>query len=155
MQKNEIVRSLQNVFMYTRECGLVVAGRCTTHVRKLRFRLPVCAIAFSALLIISVWLASGPHASGGLVGAPLDPAFGQVNEVGMIPDYGNQTSLDNLRLVTALSFIIVSFVPMDKRKNAPVRRVVLELIGLASVPIVVHLIGTFMIDNFGGICGGV
>ena len=72
----------------------------------------------------------------------------------MFADYGYDTARDISRLLTALSFVIVLFIPMNKQKKMSVRRVMLELFALASIPVLIHLAGTFGINNFGGLGGG-
>ncbi len=52
------------------------------------------------------------HAAGGLVGAAVDPAFGQANEVGMLADYGYDSARDISRVVTALSTVPSSMAGM-------------------------------------------
>ncbi|MBK9622851.1 MAG: hypothetical protein IPO31_27050 [Candidatus Obscuribacter sp.] len=51
------------------------------------------------------------HAQG-LVGAPVDPRYGQSNEVGQLADYGYDTARDISRVVTALSTIPSSLAGM-------------------------------------------
>jgi len=51
------------------------------------------------------------HAQG-LVGAGVDPRYGQSNEVGMLADYGYDTARDISRVVTALSTVPSSLAGM-------------------------------------------
>src|SRR6202789_3389800 len=51
------------------------------------------------------------HAQG-LVGAPVDPRYGQSNEVGQMADYGYDTARDISRVVTALSTVPSSMAGM-------------------------------------------
>jgi hypothetical protein len=73
-------------------------------------------------------------------------------EVGQLADYGYDTARDISRIVTLISFFVCCFIPMDKRIS--VKRALIELIALACIPLLVHLIGTFFINNFGGLGGG-
>ena len=81
----------------------------------------------------------------GLVGAPVDPRYGQSNEVGQLADYGYDTARDISRVVTALSTVPSSLAGMKIAKGLGV--------GFGG-PTAVHLIGTFAINNFGGLGGG-
>jgi len=140
------------IWLYRRKDGTVITDNCPTKLRTARTRL-FTAVAAS-LLALSYGIGLSATAAGGLVGAVVDPAFGQANEVGMLADYGYDTARDISRIVTAISFIIVFFIPMNKRKKSSIRRVLLELIALTAIPLLVHLAGTFMINNFGGLGGG-
>jgi hypothetical protein len=94
---------------------------------------------------------------GGLVGAPVDPRFGQSNEVGMLADYGYDTARDVSRVVTALSVIVALFVAIFflRSRKEITGGAIAKAIGLVFlVPTIVHVLGTFMINNFGGLGGG-
>ena len=93
------------------------------------------------------------HAAGGLVGAAVDPAFGQANEVGMLADYGYDTARDISRVVTALSTgMKIAFGQRDGGESA---MNVAKGLGVGfGAPTAVHLLGTFAINNFGGLGGG-
>ncbi|HEY9775056.1 MAG TPA: hypothetical protein V6C81_14930 [Planktothrix sp.] len=98
------------------------------------------------------------HAQG-LVGAPVDPRFGQSNEVGMLADFGYDTARDISRVVTALSTIPSSMAGMKiafgQRDGGESAMNVAKGLGIGfGGPTAVHLIGTFAINNFGGLGGG-
>src|SRR5271155_1472070 len=96
------------------------------------------------------------HAQG-LVGAPVDPRYGQSNEVGQLADYGYDTARDISRAVTALSLIVsVVIFPWMIRRRKPKDglRILRGLAFAIGIPITVHLVGTFLINNFGGLGGG-
>ena len=98
------------------------------------------------------------HAQG-LVGAPVDPRFGQSNEVGQLADYGYDTARDISRVVTALSTIPSSMAGMKiafgQRDGGECAMNVAKGLGVGfGGPTAVHLIGTFAINNFGGLGGG-
>ena len=98
------------------------------------------------------------HAQG-LVGAPVDPRFGQSNEVGQLADYGYDTARDISRVVTALSTIPSSLAGMKiafgQRDGGEAAMNVAKGLGIGfGGPTAVHLIGTFAINNFGGLGGG-
>lgn len=93
----------------------------------------------------------------GLVGAPTDARFGQTNEVGMCADFGYDTMRDISRTVTALSTIlsiIVATCFLRGRKSITPSIVTKAVALVLLMPTIVHLMGTFMINNFGGIGGG-
>ncbi len=97
---------------------------------------------------------------GGLVGAPVDPRYGQNNEIGQLADYGYDTARDISRVVTALSTLFaipIGLSLMRRRKGANSVQGPQIIKGLAlafSIPTVVHLVGTYLINNFGGLGGG-
>ncbi len=98
------------------------------------------------------------HAQG-LVGAPVDPRYGQSNEVGQLADYGYDTARDISRVVTALSTIPSSLAGMKiafgQRDGGESAMNVAKGLGVGfGGPTAVHLIGTFAINNFGGLGGG-
>ena len=98
------------------------------------------------------------HAQG-LVGAPVDPRYGQSNEVGQLADYGYDTARDISRVVTALSTVPSSLAGMKiafgNRDGGESAMNVAKGLGVGfGGPTAVHLIGTFAINNFGGLGGG-
>jgi hypothetical protein len=98
------------------------------------------------------------HAQG-LVGAPVDPRFGQSNEVGMMADFGYDSARDISRVVTAVSTIPSSMAGMKiafgQRDGGESAMNVAKGLGIGfGGPTAVHLIGTFAINNFGGLGGG-
>lgn len=100
---------------------------------------------------------SGSNSGSGLVEAPIDPRFGQSNEVGMLADYSYDTARDISRLVTCLSLIISIFVAawfLRSRKENTGSAIAKAVALVFLVPTVAHLMGTFMINNFGGLGGG-
>ena len=101
---------------------------------------------------------SAVHAQG-LVGTPVDPRFGQSNEVGMLADYSYDTARDVSRVVTALSTVPSSLAGMKiafgQRDGGEAAMNVAKGLGVGfGGPTAVHLIGTFAINNFGGLGGG-
>lgn len=98
------------------------------------------------------------HAQG-LVGAPVDPRYGQSNEVGQLADYGYDCARDVSRVVTALSTVPSSLAGMKiafgQRDGGEAAMNVAKGLGVGfGGPTAVHLIGTFAINNFGGLGGG-
>lgn len=99
------------------------------------------------------------HEGSGLVGAPVDPRYGQSNEIGQLADYGYDTARDVSRAVTMLSALVSFFICFSiirrRKENGFAAKSIFKGIGLAfAIPTAVHLIGTFMINNFGGLGGG-
>ena len=95
--------------------------------------------------------------TGGLVGAPVDPRYGQSNEVGQLADYGYDRARDFSRLLIALSLLISFVVAIVFVRGRKVRTwsVYAKAVGVVCLaPTVVHLIGTFMINSCGGLGGG-
>lgn len=98
------------------------------------------------------------HAQGH-VGAPVDPRYGQSNEVGQLADYGYDCARDISRVVTALSTVPSSLAGMKiafgQRDGGESAMNVAKGLGVGfGGPTAVHLIGTFAINNFGGLGGG-
>jgi len=94
---------------------------------------------------------------GGLVGAPVDPRYGQSNEVGQLADYGYDAARDIARLLTAIALLISIVVAIVFVRGRKVRTwsVYAKAAGIVFLaPMVVHLIGTFMINSCGGLGGG-
>jgi hypothetical protein len=105
--------------------------------------------------------------SGGLVGPAVDPGFGQANETGPLADYGYDTARDISRVCTTLSAIILSMIALVRGRMAirlaandtnRVRKIawVVTRWGFLTVTVTlfVHFVGTFAINNYGGLCGG-
>lgn len=95
---------------------------------------------------------------GGLIGAPVDPRYGQSNEVGMLSDYGYDTARDMSRLATACSFLIALIVAgmslRFSRKGICAAAIAKCVALVVMVPVGVHMFGTLLINNFGGLGGG-
>ena len=109
------------------------------------------------LLAIGVY-DQAAHAQG-LVGAPVDPRYGQSNEVGQLADFGYDTARDISRVVTALSTVPSSLAGMKiafgQRDGGEAAMNVAKGLGVGfGGPTAVHLIGTFAINNYGGLGGG-
>ncbi len=79
-------------------------------------------------------------------GVATDPRYGACTEVGTLADYGYDTARDISRLVTFVTFVICFFVP--RTKSVSVKRAIAEIAGLLCIPILVHLAGTYVINNF-------
>jgi hypothetical protein len=96
-------------------------------------------------------------AGPGLVGAPVDPRYGQSNEIGQLADFGYDTARDIVRLLTAISFVLSLFVALNylKGREKITNNVIWKAAAmLLLVPICIHVGGTFFINSFGGLGGG-
>src|ERR1700682_444517 len=98
------------------------------------------------------------HAQG-LVGAPVDPRFGQSNEVGQMADQAYDTARDISRVVTALSTIPSSLAGMKiafgQRDGGEAAMNVAKGLGVGfGGPTAVHWIVLSAINNSGGLGGG-
>ena len=111
------------------------------------------------LVLMAVGIYDQAAHAQGLVGAAVDPRYGQSNEVGMLADYGYDTARDISRVVTALSTIPSSLAGMKiafgQRDGGESAMNVAKGLGIGfGGPTAVHLIGTFAINNYGGLGGG-
>ena len=132
--------------------GTIVTDNCPVLLRAARKRLFLTAVL--TLMTITYGLALAAQAEGVAVpGLVVDPRYGQSTEVGQLADFGYDIARDISRIVTLLSFFVCCFIPMDKRIT--VKRALIELIALACIPVLVYLIGTFFLNNFGGLGGGI
>ena len=145
------------VYMSKRANGSVVIDNCPAVFRETRDRIQACAAMALFLLLWS--LASGADAQG-LVGAPVDARYGNPVSppVFSFPDFGYDQARDMTHIITgsatAIAFVLALFVPFKKKKKATVGRVALELLALALIPVLTHIAGTFVINNYGGLGGG-
>jgi len=111
------------------------------------------------LLLMAIGIYDQAAHAQGLVGAPVDPRYGQSNEVGQMADYGYDTARDISRVVTALSTVPSSMAGMKiafgQRDGGESAMNVAKGLGIGfGGPTAVHLMGTFAINNFGGLGGG-
>lgn len=99
-----------------------------------------------------------PTAGAGLVGMPVDPRYGQSNQVGQLADYGYDSARDISRLLTALSALIAVILGLYHVRSRKANSISVSRLKVAAlvvaIPTVVHLLGTFVINNFGGLGGG-
>jgi hypothetical protein len=90
----------------------------------------------------------------GLVGAPVDPRYGQGAEVGQMQDYGYDTARNIADAITYITVLITIFIPLSRHKKAKLKQRILQHIGLALIPILVQMAGMAVINNYGGLGGG-
>jgi Ca-activated chloride channel homolog len=99
------------------------------------------------------WLGGG---GGRLCGAPVDPRYGQSNEVGHLADYGYDTARDIARLITLITGMVCIALTIwrhvkNKSKGSKWKRLLQSTIVLIAIPLAVHLLGTFLIINLSGL----
>ncbi|MBC7998253.1 MAG: hypothetical protein IAF58_09935 [Leptolyngbya sp.] len=98
-----------------------------------------------------------PSGGGGLVGAPVDPRYGQSNEVGQLADFGYDTARDIARMLVLISAVLSMLVAgayMKGQKSITQSVIVKAVLLVIAAPTVIHLMSTFVINNFGGLGGG-
>ena len=104
----------------------------------------------------------------GVVGPPVDPRYGQNGgdpgqlveppngqngiDLGQLLDFGYDTARDISRAATAIAFLFALFFPLSKKWSKK-KRIAWRLALVILVPLVVHVIGTFCINNLGGLGG--
>lgn len=134
------------VYFYRKEDGTIITNNCPEKLRKYRTRMAVACLTL--LLGISWGLAQ--YAIANDVNATfvaVDPRYGQSNEVGMLADYGYDRARDTVRILTAISALVCFFVPRYKHKD--VNGAIVSLARRACIPLLIHIVGTFIINNFG------
>ena len=150
LQRRKIERTC--VFMYRRKDGSVVTDNCPARFRKVRNYLGDLAASTLLTLASGIWLSA--KAAGGIAGAVVDPAFGQGNGVHSFADFGYDDARKVANILTAIAAVIVFLIPLDRNKKLSTRRLILRQLALASIPVLIDLAGTFMLNNFGGLGGG-
>ncbi|MBX9939385.1 MAG: VWA domain-containing protein [Candidatus Obscuribacterales bacterium] len=93
----------------------------------------------------------------GLIGQGVDPRYGQSNIVGMLADYGYDTARDIVRCLSVIALIIGIGLAFGILKSAGSikPRLALKALTIALLlPGAVHLLGTWAINNYGGLGGG-
>src|ERR1700679_4381946 len=80
--------------------------------RKFKVAARVGFLLAPPLLLLGLGVYDQAAHAQGLVGAPVDPRYGQSNEVGQLADYGYDCARDISRVVTALSTIPSSLAGM-------------------------------------------
>jgi hypothetical protein len=121
-----------------------------------------CRVGFllaPQLLLIAIGVYDQVAHAQGLVGPPVDPRYGQSNEVGQLADFGYDSARDISRIATALSTIPSSVAGMKiafgSRDGGESAMNVAKGLGVGfGGPTAVHMLGTYAINNFGGLGGG-
>jgi len=134
-------------YFYRRDDGTIATDNCPKRLKIFRRKLQVCA---ASMLLALCWLWAGQADAQGLV----DPRYGQAHVGPQLADYGYDTARDFSRALTVLSAIVAFLLSLLRCRFADRRKLANELICIALIPICVHLGGTLLINNFGGLGGG-
>lgn len=134
------------VIMRRNSSGQVVFDNCPVFLRASRDRF--CAIVANVLLILAWSLAFSAQAQG----LNPVPSLANLNDL-CSGNFGYDTARDLSRFVTAMSVVAVLIIGIFKKKKTA-KQEVREWLALAVIPVLVHLAGTFMINNYGGLGGG-
>lgn len=126
--------------------------------RAFRVACRVGIILAPQLVLMALGIVDQVACAQGLVGAPVDPRYGQSNEVGQLADYGYDTARDISRVVTAISTVPCALTGMRMAMGSGGGDGAVNVakglgVGFGG-PTAIHLIGTFAINNFGGLGGG-
>ena len=151
------------VRLYLRPDGTVITDNCPVGLRELRKQWLKIAAAIALIIPCLAFLQS--VGAQGLVGAPTGGGrYGQSNEVGTLADYGYDQARDMSRLATALSSVPALFFGLRKIiralkqpllvRSLKIKAVATGVALIIGIPLLVHLVGTFLINNVGGLGGG-
>ncbi len=153
------------VKLYKRADGTLITDNCPVGLRKARER--CLKVAAKILFFIGLSVLAQKVQAQGLVGAPVDPRYGQSGEVGGgLGDYGYDTARDVCHLLTMASIpaaTIFGFSGLRKTKKKAirwyrrgasrriakmlVRRKIWQVVAfVVCVPILVHIIGTLWLN---------
>lgn len=134
------------VYFYRKEDGTVITNNCPEKLRKYRTRMAVACLTL--LLGVSWGLAQYAIANDvNATSVAVDPRYGQSNEVGMLADYGYDRAIDTVRILTAVAAVVCFFIPRYKHKD--VNGAIVSLTKRACIPLLIHIVGTLIINNFG------
>jgi hypothetical protein len=135
------------VYMYKKADGTVVTDNCPRALRAIRNKIGAGALVALIAVTAASSLAAGSMAAPPIVGAT-------ANEVGQLADYGYDMARSILRFVETFTCVICFVWPLSAEKRGKLKVLILEFLALASVPLLTHLVGTFCINNYGGLGGG-
>lgn len=92
--------------------------------------------------------------AGGSFNPPVDPRYGQSNEVGVMADFGYDTTRDLLRLTTVVCAIASTLAAarLIFKRKARGGKLIASILLLALFPVLVHVLGMVLINNYGGCC---
>lgn len=138
-------------YFYRKDDGTLVTDNCPKQLKQMRNRIQAYA---ASIMVALCWMLATSANAQGLVGAPVDPRYGQSNEVGHLADMGYDVARDLSRVATAVSFVLACLFGWLRRNRVKRDRLAIELVALALIPVVVHLVGTFAINDIGRGLGG-
>jgi hypothetical protein len=139
-------------YFYRRDDGTIVTDNCPKQLKEVRTRVQAYAYAMAVSLC---WMLASSADAQGLVGSPVDPRYGQSNQVGGLADYGYDNARDISRMVTYLSVVLYLCFGWVRSRKVNRKRLARELIAFALIPVFVHLAGTFYTNGLGGLSGGI
>ncbi len=93
------------------------------------------------------------NSSNGLIGAGVDPAYGQCNEVGPSQDFAYNRSRDLVGVATFLAFLamlgirIWQAVQEKAIRRHPLRKALNSAFVVGAVPAIIYEVGNFIITN--------
>lgn len=138
-------------YFYRDQSGAIVTDNCPKRLKIFRRKLQICA---ASMLLALCWLWAGQVDAQGLVGAPIDPRYGQSAQTCMPLPNSFDTAVDFCRALTVLSVIVAFILSLMRCRFADRRKLANELICIALIPVCVHIGGIYFVNNFGGIGGG-
>jgi len=106
---------------------------------------------FALLFLVIGTLYVLPAGAQGLVGAPVEthiPGRGD-----LLADYGYDQARDVSRVVTASTAALALGLGIYRSRKVKGKRLAKEICALLAAPVIVHLAGTFAINNCGGLGG--
>lgn len=139
------------VYFYRNKEGLIITDNCPRLLRRHRARL---AVACLTLLTGIVWSLTQFAVSNDIStqGLYVDPRYGYQSNLRPWYSLNYDIARELTAKLTMVSFLICFFFP--KAKHISVKRALVELVVLAVIPLLVYLLGIFVINNTGGLGGG-
>ncbi len=138
-------------YFYRKDDGTIVTDNCPKQIKQVRNRIQAYA---TSMLTALCWVLATSANAQGLVGAPVDPRYGQGAEVGQLADYGYDCARDISRVATIVSCFLACFLGYLRSTKLKRMELARELLALTLIPILVHLTGSFLINNTGRLGGG-
>jgi hypothetical protein len=145
------------VYMYKKADGTVVTDNCPRALRPIRNKIGAGALVALIAVTAASSLAAGPMTASLVAAGPMaaPPIVGATaHEVGQLADYGYDMARNILRCVETFTCVICFVWPLSAEKKDKLKVLILEFLALASAPVLTHLVGTFCINNYGGLGGG-
>jgi hypothetical protein len=127
------------VFMYQRRDGSMVTDNCPVSLRVLRNKIKGWV---AGLLLVLTWVVALFGRTHVPDAPPLDPRYGGYETI----DDSSLISSGRMwvLITTVTSFVFALFVPLAEHKKSKLKVIVLEFFGLATIPILVYLIGNII-----------
>ncbi|MBP9094043.1 hypothetical protein KBI23_23685 [bacterium] len=103
------------------------------------------------LLLTVCWHAAVTVSAQGLVGAPVDPRYGQGSEIGGLAAPGYDGVRDMVRIATGVSVLLACLFGWYRSRKVSGKRLVKELVLLVLVPLAIYFGGVYSIRNVGAL----